>query len=100
MFIALGIAYHQLFTLSGDLKDAALALEKVSGTKTTYGNAVPYFIRYLFLGELHILFLYIEKNNWTSSVAAFKEVVPDAMGAEEWFASLGQFANGEKFITK
>ena len=41
--------------------------------------------------------LYIENEKYSSSITAFKEVVPDAMSAEDWFRSVGQYGNGEKF---
>ena len=43
---------------------------------------------------------FLEKDGYSADIDEFKKVVPDAMDAKAWFASKGQWSNGEKFAPK
>ena len=82
----------------GGLKDVAAALQKVSGTKTTYSLAMPKFFRWLMLNDLHNMCLYFEnEGGFKSSIEQFKKVVSNPMSAEDWFRSVGKYSNGKSF---
>lgn len=80
----------------GSLKEAAAALEAVSGTKTVGSLAMPKFARSCFLGDLDAMCVFFEDGypGTQCDIAAFKAVVPDAMDAEAWFKYHGHFADG------
>ena len=81
----------------GDLSQVAAALSKVSGVPVTAKLAMPIFLRRLFLKDLHHMFLYYEvQKGPRGTPEAFKQVLPDALSAEDWFRFHGQYANGEK----
>lgn len=83
----------------GSGADLAAALQKVSGTPTKFSLAMPRFFRGIFLNDLHHMCLYFEKHGgFTASIEQFKEVVPDALSAEDWFRRVGKYTNGEKFV--
>ena len=96
-FIFIFILFHFFYSV-GDLNEIANALTKISGTKTIGSIAVPYLIRYLFINDIHQICKYFEKSGYTSNVSAFREIVPDAMGPEEWFIHVGFYGNGEKIV--
>ena len=80
----------------GSLKEAAAALEAVSGTKTVGSLAMPKFARSCFLSDLDAMCVFFEDGypGTQCSVEAFKAVVPDALDAEGWFRYYGHFADG------
>ena len=80
----------------GTLKEAAAALEAVSGTKTVGSLAMPKFARSCFLSDLDAMCVFFEDGypGTQCSVEAFKAVVPDALDAEGWFRYYGRFADG------
>ena len=90
--------FLHFFYSVGDLNEIATALTKISGIKTTASIAVPYLIRYLFINDIHQICKYFEKSGYTSNVSSFREIVPDAMGPEEWFIHVGFYGNGEKIV--
>lgn len=82
----------------GSGADVAAALQKISGTPTKFSLAMPKFFRRLFLNDLHHMCNYFEKRGgFTADIAAFKEVVPDALSIEDWLRLKGCYSNGEKF---
>ena len=58
---------------------------------------MPRFAMRLFMRDLYNMVLFFEKPGYSSDIAAFKLVVPDAQDAKAWFDAKGQWANGEKF---
>ena len=59
--------------------------------------AMPLFLRRLFLKDLHQMFLYYERDKGPRGTPeAFKQILPDALSAEDWFRFHGHYANGEK----
>jgi hypothetical protein len=50
-----------------------------------------------FMPDLYNMVLYFENPGYSSSIPAFKALVPDAWGAREYFDSLGSWASGDKF---
>ena len=84
----------------GDLSQVAQALSKVSGVPVKASLAMPIFLRRLFLKDLHHMFLYYEEQHGPRGTPeAFKQVVPDALSAEEWFRFVGHYANGDPIVT-
>lgn len=82
----------------GELKEAAAALEKVSGTPVKYGLVMPLWARRFFLPDLHAMCLYYEADKVKGTPEDFKDVVPEALSAGEWFRRKGTFANGEPIV--
>jgi uncharacterized protein YbjT (DUF2867 family) len=84
----------------GALGDIAAALQAVSGVKTTGALAMPIFFRWLFLHDLDQMCRYFEAGypDSTVSIDAFKQVVPDALGAQGWFRHHGKYANGTPIV--
>ena len=81
----------------GDLAEVAAALEKVGGVKVKYGLAIPVFLRKLFFKDLHHMFLYYEvEKGPRGNPEDFREVLPDAFTAEDWFRFHGTYSNGER----
>ena len=75
----------------GSVHDAALAWGKVTGKPTKGSLAMPIWLRYLFLSDLHNMCLYFENDGgFKGSIEEFKKVVPDAMDAETWFRTYGK----------
>ena len=85
----------------GSVADVAAALQKVSGTKTSSGLAVPICMRSLFLSDLHHMCLYIEGGypGTKVDIPAFNKVVSSMgftpMDAEAWFRYKKFYANGK-----
>ena len=78
----------------------AEALTKASGTKCTFQVGVPKWLQYLFMRDLYNMIVYFEENPGLSkevSIDKFKQVVPDAQSAEDWFRAKGKWSNGEEF---
>lgn len=75
----------------------AAGLTKATGTPSVYQVAVPKCIQALFMSDLHHMCQWFETNTLNFSTAPFLKMVPDAWTFEKYFASLGQYANGEKF---
>jgi hypothetical protein len=74
----------------GDLSQVAKALETVGGVHVSHGLAMPMCLRGIFLGQdLHQMCNYFEANSGVpraqERIAAFKEAVPNALSAEDWF---------------
>jgi len=85
----------------GDLQQVAQALSKVSGAPVKASLAMPVFLRRLFLKDIHHMFLYYEEQHGPRGTPqAFKQVVPDALSAEDWFRFIGHYANGERIATQ
>ena len=83
----------------GDLSQVAAALSKLSGEPVKAKLAMPIFLRRLLLKDLHHMFLYFEvQKGPRGTPQAFKQVVPDALSAEDWFRFHGQYSNGEKIM--
>jgi uncharacterized protein YbjT (DUF2867 family) len=83
----------------GDLSQVAAALSKVSGMPVKAKLAMPLFLRRLFMKDLHHMFLYYEvQKGPRGTPAQFKQVVPDALSAEDWFRFHGRYSNGEKIF--
>ncbi|MEK0416833.1 MAG: hypothetical protein RI949_839 [Pseudomonadota bacterium] len=83
----------------GDLSQVAAALSKVSGVPVKARLAMPIFLRRLLLKDLHHMFLYYEVQKGPRGTPhAFKEILPDALSAEDWFRFHGHYANGEKIV--
>jgi uncharacterized protein YbjT (DUF2867 family) len=83
-----------------DGTELAEALTKVSGTKCKFATSLPRFVLWLFMRDLYHMTTWFESSDgYTADIDAFKKIVPDAKDAEAWFASKGQWANGEKFVT-
>ena len=60
---------------------------------------MPLFLRRLFMKDLHHMFLYYEvQKGPVGTPAQFKQVVPDALSAEDWFRFHGRYSNGEKIV--
>ena len=85
-----------VYSWEGTINDFAKAVENVTGVKTTAGLALPIFIRSLFLSDLHNMCLYFESGypSSTASIEAFKQVVPNALSAEDWVRRLGKYGDG------
>lgn len=83
----------------GDLSQVAAALSKVSGMPVKAKLAMPLFLRRLFMKDLHHMFLYYEvQKGPVGTPAQFKQLVPDALSAEDWFRFHGSYSNGEKIV--
>jgi uncharacterized protein YbjT (DUF2867 family) len=80
----------------GDLSEVAAALERVGGMPVKTKLAMPIFLRRIFLKDLHNMFLYFEAGGPTGAPEEFKNIVPDALSAEDWFRFHGHYSNGEK----
>ncbi len=80
----------------GDLNQVAAALAKVSGMPVKAKLAMPIFLRRWLLKDLHHMFLYYEVQKGPRGTPdAFKQFLPDALSAEDWFRFHGRYANGE-----
>jgi uncharacterized protein YbjT (DUF2867 family) len=75
----------------------AAALTQASGVESTYSLAMPPLAVKLFLNDLHHMIAFFTSPGYSCDPAAFKAVVPDAMGIDAWLARKGQWANGEPF---
>ena len=83
----------------GDLSQVAAALSKVSGVPVKARLAMPIFLRRWFLKDLHHMFLYFEEQKGPRGTPqAFKQVLPEALSAEDWFRFHGRYSNGEKIV--
>ena len=81
----------------GDLSQVAAALEKVGGVPVKAKLAMPLFLRRLLLKDIHHMFLYYEvQKGPRGTPEAFKQILPDALSAENWFRFHGRYANGER----
>ena len=76
----------------------AEACTKASGVPCKYSPALPRFVMRMFMSDLHHMVTFFEQHGYTGKVEDFKEVVPDAETAEDWFKRHGQWNNGEKFV--
>jgi hypothetical protein len=64
---------------------------QVGGVKVKYSLAVPLFLRSLVIGsDLHKMCVHFEKGGFKASIEDFKNVVPQAMSAEDWFRFHGK----------
>jgi uncharacterized protein YbjT (DUF2867 family) len=83
----------------GDLAQVAAALSRASGVPVKAKLAMPLFLRRLFLKDLHHMFLYYEvEKGPRGTPEAFRQVLPDALSAEDWFRFHGRYANGERIV--
>lgn len=70
----------------GALADIAAALQRVTGRTARCELAPPLIMRKFLLSELHHMFLYYEQQRGPrGEPEQFRRLVPDAMGAEDWF---------------
>jgi len=85
-----------VYSWEGSIYDFAKVVENVTGVKTTAGLALPKFIRWLFLSDLHNMCLYFEAGypSATGSIKEFKKVIPSALSAEAWVRRLGKYGDG------
>jgi nucleoside-diphosphate-sugar epimerase len=88
----------------GDLSQVAKALEKVGGVPVTHGLAMPMCLRGLILGQdLHQMCNYFQDNGGVpraqERIAAFKQVVPSAFSAEDWFRFHNRYGDGSKIVS-
>lgn len=85
---------------TGSVHDAAKALETVSKVPTKGCVAMPRWLRWLFLNDLHHMCRYFERGYPGSGVdvAAFKALIPDALDAEGWFRFRGFYADGSPIV--
>jgi uncharacterized protein YbjT (DUF2867 family) len=81
-------------------KDLSDALSEVSGVPCQYAEALPRFVMRWFMKDLHYMVQWFISDGYSASIDEFKVFVPNALGAKEWFASRGKWANGEKFAPK
>ncbi|KAJ1631961.1 hypothetical protein T492DRAFT_992719 [Pavlovales sp. CCMP2436] len=81
----------------GTLAEMALALEKVGGVPVKAGLAMSLLARRFFLNDLHQMCLYFDAGKVKATVAQFKEEVPDAFSAEDWFRH-AKYANGQPIV--
>lgn len=59
--------------------------------------AMPIFLRRLLLRDLHHMFPYYEvQGGPRGTPEAFRQVLPDALSAEDWFRFHGHYSNGER----
>lgn len=80
--------------------EVAEALSEVSGIKCKYSTVLPRFLLALFMNDLYKMVRWFESGTaFDVSIEEFKKVVPDAQGPKEFFRSIGQWSNGEKFPT-
>lgn len=80
--------------------ELAQALSEVSGVDCKYSMGVPRFVLWLFMRDLYHMTEWFESDGYSGDIDEFKKIVPDAMDAKAWFKAKGQWANGEKFVTK
>jgi uncharacterized protein YbjT (DUF2867 family) len=80
----------------GTLAELAQALERISGTETRGVLSMPKWLRRILLNDLHYMCLYFETGypGSTCDLNAFREWVPDAMTADEWFLFHEKYADG------
>jgi hypothetical protein len=85
-----------VYSWEGSIYDFAKAVENVIGMKTKAGLALPYFIRWLFLSDLHNMCLYFEAGypSATGSIEEFKKAIPTALSAEDWIRRLCKYNDG------
>ena len=85
----------------GDLNQVAAALSKVSGVPVKARLAMPIFLRRLFLNDLHHMFLYYEvQKGPRGTPEAFKQILPDALSAEDWFRFHNRYADGTPIASR
>ncbi len=84
--------------IAGD--EAAHALSEASGERCMYAQSVPTWIQFAFMRELHKMAVFFENEGFSSSISEFLKIVPDAQGPREYFESIGQWSNGEKFKSR
>merc|ERR1712232_188507 len=78
--------------------ELAEILSKVSGTPCKYSISVPRFVLWLFVKNLYHLVTWFEKDGYKKTdIEAFRQIVPDYLDAEAWFAAKGSWSSGEKF---
>merc|ERR1712012_949849 len=85
--------------------ELASALTKVSGVNCVYKMSVPRFVLWIFMVDMYHMANWMDSKDFPSTesggemIETFKTLVPDAMDAEAWFRSKGQWADGEKFVS-
>jgi len=85
----------------GDLNQVAAAFSKVSGVPVKARLAMPIFLRRLFLNDLHHMFLYYEvQKGPRGTPEAFKQILPDALSAEDWFRFHNRYADGTPIASR
>lgn len=79
----------------------AAALSEASGVPCTYKVSLPRWLTRLFLSDTHHMLCFLEERGYSADLEAAKALIGhDAMDAKAWFASRGQWGNGDKFATK
>jgi uncharacterized protein YbjT (DUF2867 family) len=90
----------ELAVSAHDGTSLATALSEASGTPCVYKVGLPRWMTRLFLSDTHHMLNFLESGGYSADMEAAKALIgPGAMDAKAWFASRGQWANGEKFAT-
>jgi uncharacterized protein YbjT (DUF2867 family) len=81
--------------------ETAIMLSSVSGEPCVYKSAPPSFILWFISRDLYQMVKYVSAGmeGWDAeaSIKTFRDVVPDALGIDEWFKSKGVWSDGTKF---
>ena len=81
-----------------DGNQVAAALSRASGWRCHYAVAVPEFAQKLFMGDLYHMVQFFKNGGYaTSDEHAFRQVLPDAQTAQEFFEEKGQWHDKERF---
>lgn len=83
-----------------DGNQVARQLSEASGTECKYAVALPRWVMWLFMNDLHHMVKFFEDTGYSSSIDDFKKVVAGAVDPKGWFIAKGQWADGEKFAPK
>lgn len=80
--------------------ELAKALTEASGTDCVYKVVMPRWLMWLVAKDLYHMVNWLESDGYSADIEAFKKLVPDAKDAKAFFASIGEWADGEKFAPK
>lgn len=87
---------------SGTIADVAAALQNVSKVPTKASLSLPKFIQWLFIYDIYRYTLFVDDGcpgvDVDADIAAFKQMVPNAMNAEDWFKYRATYSNGEPIV--
>lgn len=80
------------------MKECAQALTTVSGVKCKYSLSLPVSMQWLLLRDVYNLSAYCNTGKCQVDPEPFRRLIGENVrGPEEYFAHLGQWANGDKF---
>lgn len=81
-------------------RELAQILSEVSGHPCQYSPSMPRWVMWLLppLWDLYAMVSFFEDTGYSADVDAFRELVPDAMDAKDWFKAKGQWADGGAFV--